>query len=221
MIIILILIIILLMNSNIIEKLIDEARNSIIDHQLAAALIKNNKLLSNPFCNVPSYKSYNKVCSSIHAEMNALSHYYKDNRKINRRTKLDIIVIRINKTSQMCNARPCYNCLQTMKKLGIRRVYYSINSNDIIYENIKDMISIQVTSYNKFLTKLNSSLDISKYYETILISTFPAEIKTANLMNFINYNFHHILPDYKIVINKDTVSVFNSNDLIIIKALII
>ena len=106
------------MNSTIIDKLINEARNSIIDHQLAAAIIKNNKLLSNPFCNVPSYKSYNKVCSSTHAEINAIIHYYKQNKTKNR-SKIDIIVIRINKTNQLCNARPCYNCLELMKKYYI------------------------------------------------------------------------------------------------------
>ena len=208
------------MNSTIIDKLINEARNSIIDHQLAAAIIKNNKLLSNPFCNVPSYKSYNKVCSSTHAEINAIIHYYKQNKTKNR-SKIDIIVIRINKTNQLCNARPCYNCLELMKKIGIRRVYYSINHHEIIYENIKDMISIQVTSYNKFLTKLNNIFNIYEYYESILINTFPSKIKIINLMNFINYNFNHILPNYKIIINKNNVIIINSKNIIIIKAIII
>ena len=208
------------MNSNIIDKLINEARNSIIDHQLAAAIIKNNKLLSNPFCNVPSYKSYNKVCSSTHAEINAIIHYYKQNKTKNR-SKIDIIVIRINKTNQLCNARPCYNCLELMKKIGIRRVYYSINHHEIIYENIKDMISIQVTSYNKFLTKLNKTFNIYEYYESILINTFPSKIKIINLMNFINYNFNHILPNYKIIINKNNVIIINSKNIIIINAIII
>jgi deoxycytidylate deaminase len=208
------------MNSTIIDKLINEARNSIIDHQLAAAIIKNNKLLSNPFCNVPSYKSYNKVCSSTHAEINAIIHYYKQNKTKNR-SKIDIIVIRINKTNQLCNARPCYNCLELMKKIGIRRVYYSINHHEIIYENIKDMISIQVTSYNKFLTKLNKTFNIYEYYESILINTFPSKIKIINLMNFINYNFNHILPNYKIIINKNNVIIINSKNIIIIKAIII
>jgi tRNA(Arg) A34 adenosine deaminase TadA len=207
------------MNSNIIDKLINEARNSIIDHQLAAAIIKHNKLLSKPFCNIPSYKSYNKVCSSTHAEINAITNYYKHRTK--NRSKIDIIVIRINKTNQMCNARPCYNCLELMKKIGVRRVYYSINSNEIICENIKDMISIQVTSYNKFLTKLNNIFNIYEYYENILINTFPPKIKIINLMNFINYNFNHILPNYKIIIDNSKVIIINSKNMIIIEAIII
>ena len=207
------------MNSNIIDKLINEARNSIIDHQLAAAIIKHNKLLSKPFCNIPSYKSYNKVCSSTHAEINAITNYYKQKSK--NRSKIDIIVIRINKTNQLCNARPCYNCLELMKKIGVRRVYYSINSNEIICENIKDMISIQVTSYNKFLTKLNNIFNIYEYYESILINTFPPKIKIINLMNFINYNFNHILPNYKIIIDNSKVIIINSKNMIIIEAIII
>lgn len=207
------------MNSNIIDKLINEARNSIIDHQLAAAIIKHNKLLSKPFCNIPSYKSYNKVCSSTHAEINAITNYYKQRTK--NRSKIDLIVIRINKTNQLCNARPCYNCLELMKKIGVRRVYYSINSNEIICENIKDMISIQVTSYNKFLTKLNNIFNIYEYYESILINTFPPKIKIINLMNFINYNFNHILPNYKIIIDNSKVIIINSKNIIIIEAIII
>ena len=83
------------------------------------------------------------------------------------------------------------------------------------------MISIQVTSYNKFLTKLNKTFNIYEYYESILINTFPSKIKIINLMNFINYNFNHILPNYKIIINKNNVIIINSKNIIIIKAIII
>lgn len=219
------------MNYNIIDKLIEEARNSVIEHQLSAAIIKNNKLLTKPCCNIPINKSYNKSCSTIHAEINAILRYglrpqglYGSGNKLimnKKNKKIDVIVIRINKINEMCNARSCFHCLKTMKELGIRRVYYSINSNEIIYENIKDMFSIQITAFNKSLSRFNKSFNIVKFYESILIKNFPQEIKTTNLINFINYNFYNIFPNYKIIINKNIVIINNSNNDTIITALII
>ena len=108
-----------------------------------------------------------------------------------------------------------------MKKIGIKKIYYSVNKTDIICENIKDMISIQITSYNRSLLNYNKSLDIYKYYESLLLNIFPDEIKFNNLMNFINYNFYNVLPNYKIIINNSIVIIIDSNTNIIKTSLII
>ncbi len=69
--------------------------------------------------------------------------------------KYDVFVVRINKPSKpstnqtsdtkLVNARPCAHCLDMMKSVGIRRVYYSDDYGDIICENVKDMISIHTS----------------------------------------------------------------------------
>ena len=64
------------------------------------------------------------------------------------------------------------------------------------------MISIQITSYNRTISNYNKSFGIYKYYESILLNIFPNKIKLDNLMNFINYNFYNVLPNYKIIIKS-------------------
>jgi len=217
--------------SSIIDKLHSKAQNSIIDHKLAAAIISHNKILGRPYCNTPKNIPYLKQEGTIHAEINAILHMKNNKNKVNNFMlhkverialhKVDILVIRVNRYNQRCNARPCYNCLLTMQKMGIRRVYYSVSSIDIVYENVKDMISIQITSYNRLISNFNKSLGISKYYESILLNIFPQEIKLSNLMKFIQYNFYNVLPQYKIIIDNNKVIIIDSNDNIIKTSLII
>ena len=207
-------------DNNVIKKLQNTANLSIIDHKLAAAIISHNKIIGRPYCNIPKYRPYIKQEGTIHAEMNTIMHLYNNNTS-KRKSKIDIIVIRINRYGFMCNARPCYNCLMSMKQMGIRRVYYSINADEIIYENIKDMISIQITSYNRLISHFNRSLGIIKYYESVLLEIFPSSIKMINLINFIKYNFNNVLPQYKIIIKNNIVIIKNSNNITIKTAFII
>ena len=208
-----------MISSLLINKLHVEASKSIIEHKLSAAIIKHNKIIGKPYCNIPKSTSYVNIEGTIHAEINTINNWEKN--IIKKKSKINIIVIRINKCNERCNARPCYNCLLTMKKIGIKKIYYSVNKTDIICENIKDMISIQITSYNRSLLNYNKSLSIYKYYESILLNIFTDEIKFNNLMNFINYNFYNVLPNYKIIINNSIVIIIDSNNNIIKTSLII
>ena len=130
------------MNSSIINQLQFEAEKSSIEHQLAAGIIKSNKLISKPYRNSTHTILKYVNTGSLHAEAHAILKYfgksfYFDNKKNlvyfpnnnYKRKKIDLIVIRINKNKEICNARPCYNCLNMMKCVGINRVYYSISSN--------------------------------------------------------------------------------------------
>ena len=51
--------------------------------------------------------------------------------------KFNILVIRVNKNGDLCNSKPCMNCIKHMKKLGINKIYYSTDDNDIMCEKIK------------------------------------------------------------------------------------
>ena len=55
--------------------------------------------------------------------------------------KCDILVVKKN-----CgNSRPCMKCLETMKKLGVRRVYYSFY-NEIKVEKVNEMETEHVSA---------------------------------------------------------------------------
>jgi deoxycytidylate deaminase len=224
----------------IISQLYFEASKSVIEHQLAAGIIKSNKLISKPHCNSP-YNVIKGYGGSLHAEAHAIIKYfgkssYLDKNKDSipyskKRRKLDLIVIRINKTGEICNARPCCNCLHLMKSAGIHKVYYSISATEIICENIKDMVSIQTSSVTRYLDlncvsyKDITCIDILLYYEKLLQKYFPPYIKKINLDHFIQYNLNILLPSYKTKIfyqnNKQYICIINMDNLKIIEAEII
>ena len=123
------------------------------------------------------------------------------------------MVVRVDNNGKMCNARPCNGCLNMMKSIGIIKVYYSVNNNDIICENVKDMISIQVSFASKMVEKMNGRMlainDKRKYYILLLQKYFPSTIRKHNLDNFIKYNLINIIPDCIIIykkINRKTIN---------------
>ncbi len=161
-------------------------------------------------------------------------------------SKFNLMVVRVNKLGDMCNARPCYNCLDMMKAVAIKKVYYSISSNEIICEKVKDMISIQASLVDKQVDALKLTYnnnfkspicDTNKYYEKLLIKNFPKTIKQNNLDNFIIHNLVNVLPTYKVIIynslKKDKISnkqrlskipyviIFDNNNNIVVSANII
>lgn len=63
-------------NTNILNRLCLEASNSLIDQQLAAAILKGNKIISKPVCNSPRNTCRGASFGSLHAEANAIINYY-------------------------------------------------------------------------------------------------------------------------------------------------
>ncbi len=139
--------------------------------------------------------------------------------------KYDVFVVRINKPTKsinkettdtdtkLVNARPCAHCLDMMKSVGIRRVYYSDDSGDIICENVKDMISIhtsKVTQRFEVSKKNNNTrlidqklINQTEYYDKLIIQKIPNVIKLMNYQLFLEHNFKLIESNYKLKsINK-------------------
>jgi len=241
-------------NNSIINQLYNKASESKITNQLAASIIKSNKIVDKPYCNLLCNVGKENNIASLHAEAHAISKYFgksfyynKKNKKVyldeKKKRNIDLIVIRINKLGYSCNARPCYNCLNMMKAVGINKVYYSINLNNVnnvnkddinffpiklVCEKVKDMISIQVSAINRCLelnySKSNNSQS-NEYYDNLLKKIFPPVINFNNLNYFIQFNLISILPKYKVKIinikNDKIVHIINNNNIIIIKANII
>ena len=128
---------------SIFPRLIQEALQSQIRCQLAAALIKGQKLISKPCSNINRNICRGHACGSLHAEAHAILDYfgksltYSSNKggsfsvAKDKKIKCDLIVIRINKDEKLMNSRPCYNCLSMMKAVGVKRVYYSDNNENM------------------------------------------------------------------------------------------
>jgi hypothetical protein len=94
-----------------------------------------------------------------------------------------------------------------MKIVGIRNVQYSVNSREIICENVKDMISIDASYVTKHIDNMNLVNKITHednpyiYYEQLLCKFFPPYIKQYNLDNFIKYNLNNVLPLSKVIVS--------------------
>lgn len=143
---------------NLLKKI---ASSSNIYYKHAAALIDGDRIYSagaNQYVKTMQVrlKNSNEIQThfrTIHAE---ISVFLKVPKKIAK--GLDILVIRINKNFALKNSRPCNHCIDKLRKIGIRKVYYSNENGNIVGEFINDMEKLHVSDGNKFLQKLHDCL---------------------------------------------------------------
>lgn len=158
------------------------------------------------------------ICCSIKLKIGGIFYGAKE-KSIK---KLDLLVIRINRDGIIGKSRPCYNCLDMMRAVGIKKVYYtSGNNNELICENVKDMISIESSTITIKLDMINTNLNTEMYFEKLLKKNIPKEIKHKNLLYFIKYNYHDVCPNWTyLLIKNNEIAFYNSNNVLIIKSII-
>ena len=115
----------------------------------------------------------------------------------------------------MHNSRPCSHCLNMMKSTGIRRVHYSNEIGEIVTETVKDMISIQTSSISRMIDN-NIRIPVSEYSESLL-KNIPYIVKKKNFEHFVKYNMSNVLPNHSIIIQNSDVSIFNPNNVEVLK----
>jgi deoxycytidylate deaminase len=143
---------------NIIHILKKNASNSEISYKHAAAIINGTELCA---VNVNKYIGSHLVYNiygkdivyhkTIHAEINVIGNSPGPKKNLK---GLDIIVIRTNSHGVLCNSRPCNNCINKMNKIGIRKVYYSTQDGNIVYEFVKEMQLTHKSHGQKLLESL-------------------------------------------------------------------
>ena len=108
---------------------------------------------------------------------------------------LDMIVIRRKSCGELGNARPCHNCLDMMKAVGIKRIYYSTDDG-IIKETVNHMVSIHSSSVTKQIERLykDAPVDDYSYYRDLLIKKVPDAVRFKNFKRFIKNDFINVLP---------------------------
>jgi cytidine deaminase len=87
---------------------------------------------------------------NTHAEIDALNKLESLIRcKRIKKTKMDLIVIRINKLGNLCESAPCFHCTQELsesKTTSINKLYYSRNDGTITCIKFSDWVD-QGTSH--------------------------------------------------------------------------
>lgn len=137
--------------------------------------------------------------------------------------KYDLVVIRVNSEGNICNGRPCFNCLNMMRAVGIRKVYYSGIDGDLVVENVKDMISIEASKVTYNIENMNASQKATpnEYYESKLKKLFPSSVKHYNLEHFIKHNLNNVLPNCQVNFSKKdglTTVIIMKNDRVIVSS---
>lgn len=157
---------------HVIETLKKKALYSNLQYKHSAGLIHKYRIISSGFNKyIPiSSKGNNNIISktdlktSIHAEIDAiLQTDTKSKSKFIR--GLDIIIIRIKELSNgdivLKNSRPCNSCIDKMRTYGIRKVYYSNDKGDIVYEFLEEMPKLH-TSSGSILKNYISNISIDE-----------------------------------------------------------
>lgn len=156
---------------HLIETMKKKALNSDLQYKHSACLIHRNKMIS---IGLNKYIKMSKIDykTSVHAEIDAILQ--SDIKEIK---GLDIIIIRVKKLANgelvLKNSRPCNNCIDKMKTYGIRKVYYSNDNGDIVYEFLESMPKIHISSgtiLKKYMNNIdlnNMEIDIEKTFNKI------------------------------------------------------
>lgn len=124
------------------------AIESIVYYKHAAALMSGDTIYSsgaNKF--VKEIKMNDQTYyKTMHAEITVFEKLPK--KKVR---GMDILVIRINKNLALRNSRPCNQCIDKLSKLGIRKVYYSNEEGNIVWEFVEQMEKTHISSGTKYL----------------------------------------------------------------------
>ena len=92
-----------------------------------------------------SNREHRKGCEyNLHAETDAIRRLPPRKRK--RRTRLNLIVIRVNRRGQLRNSKPCLNCIQHLTHLKgyqVQYIFYSTDIGTLIRVRLSDLIQEQ------------------------------------------------------------------------------
>ena len=119
------------MTEGIIKKAIEECEQSTYKLALGAVIFKGNRILSSGHNEIRSSSisnKYKKFKNSLHAEQAAVLNI--DWRRLK---GASILVLKLSKVQKkLSNAKPCDMCLQLLKTIGIKKIYYSNQYGEIV-----------------------------------------------------------------------------------------
>lgn len=67
---------------------------------------------------------------------------------------MDLWVVRVRKDGKLGDSRPCWSCISTLKKYGLRRVWYSTSDQTIVCRRVDDIYE------DAYVTRTASRLDL-------------------------------------------------------------
>jgi tRNA(Arg) A34 adenosine deaminase TadA len=126
-------------SKRIIESVIKACQNSDCEHKMAACLYKGGSILriTNNQDKTMQYrkKYFPHSTPTRHAEMNCIHGVPRDVI-----SECSMLVIRISKNNQLKSAKPCFACVNAIYDSGIRKVYYSSYSGEIVKLDFDELL---------------------------------------------------------------------------------
>ena len=132
------------------SKDIKDIKKSSLGYLHFATIINGHKTLPIEPCSLGGQRSLcgGKRWASCHAELNALKHIPRyrlnDYKYCN---KLTMVVVRFDSVAAqsgrwlLIDSKPCFHCLENMKRLGIKRVLYSCTGSSLLIKgNVETLI---------------------------------------------------------------------------------
>lgn len=127
-------------SKRIIEYAINACKESTCEHQLAAILYKGGsviRVVSNCAKTIAYRKKYFQHGEpSRHAELNAIHLIPRDVI-----SGCSMFVVRVNKKNELRSAKPCEACAWSLFHAGIKKVYYSSYSGEILKLDFNELLS--------------------------------------------------------------------------------
>ena len=137
------------------EPVVNSDRTVFKGHANCLGHAEVNAITSNP---------YMKPYLSCTLQDGGVFYHKNENNVKKARSKIDLVVVRINNNNELKNSRPCSCCVRMMQDIGIRRVYYSTGQDDeIIYEMVSEMVSTHVSYGYKIVNLVSDNNENDKY----------------------------------------------------------
>ena len=101
-------------------------------HKLGCVIVKGGRIVSSGFNRINTYnsrRSYRRYNCSIHAEQSAIRPDISYN-------GCSLYVVRIGRAGNYLLSKPCEHCLNLIKSVGIRKIFYTDSNGSIICEKV-------------------------------------------------------------------------------------
>jgi deoxycytidylate deaminase len=123
-----------------------------MEHKHGCIVLHHGKIMSTGY-NYNKVQHRNIFCKNIscstHAEMSAILSL--------KGKKADtLIVVRVGKDGSLRDSKPCKYCYEFIYKIGIRKIFYSLDNDDITYvkTSLLDCTKLKISRSNQILMNM-------------------------------------------------------------------
>lgn len=112
-------------------------KSSYYPYRVGAVIYKGKRILGAGFNAVRSFSKINDKYKAFRESLHAEQHAMMNVKNWSSMKGASIIVVRINMSGTISLAKPCENCMQSIRAVKIKEIYYSDRNGQIILEKVE------------------------------------------------------------------------------------